>query len=486
MITHLTATHFQRWFSRTEGKMWRLLKTRRVSMLKLWLIMVALMATVFVLFTIRSEIGHHPSIDQKNIHQTSSLGRAIIGRLAESMQMSGQNDENDINNYGVQDGNFIWSSPVRPWFMTNGTLRPDSRNPIYSKLKLWPDGSNDSFSDRIVNQLMFIPHNYDPNILSELGRMKKILLNFDPSGWGGPPLPAGRTVFLQDQCPVNTCELTFNQRDSLIADAVLFKDFFRNTRKRKLRNQVWILYLLECPLHTSPFVGITSAINWTATYRHDSDIVAPYEKFVPFSHPIKTEKPKINYAEGKSKKVAWFVSNCVANNNRLEYAKQLRKYIQVDIYGRCGDKECPRADTNQCFDMLRKDYKFYLAFENSNCFDYITEKFFTNGLSTQVLPIVMGAQKSDYERSAPPNSFIHVDDFKSPKELANYLKTLDANDSLYNKYFEWKGTGEFINTRFWCRLCAQLHAPRNVKSYQHLNSWWNSESTCKLSGGWNS
>lgn len=30
----------------------------------------------------------------------------------------------------------------------------------------------------------------------------------------------------------------------------------------------------------------------------------------------------------------------------------------------------------------------------------------------------MGARKEDYEKVAPPNSFIHVDDFESPKELA--------------------------------------------------------------------
>ena len=26
--------------------------------------------------------------------------------------------------------------------------------------------------------------------------------------------------------------------------------------------------------------------------------------------------------------------------------------------------------------------------------------------------------------------------------------------------FQWKGTGEFINTKFWCRVCALLHDPK--------------------------
>lgn len=78
--------------------------------------------------------------------------------------------------------------------------------------------------------------------------------------------------------------------------------------------------------------------------------------------------------------MAWFVSNCGARNHRLEYANELGKHIQVDIYGACGTMRCPRYNADKCFEILDKDYKFYLAFENSNCRDYITEKFFVNGL----------------------------------------------------------------------------------------------------------
>ena len=111
---------------------------------------------------------------------------------------------------------------------------------------------------------------------------------------------------------------------------------------------------------------------------------------------------------------------------------------------------------SRCFRMLDTDYKFYLAFENSNCKDYITEKFFVNGLgwvllfttksqlwnnfkfSHNVLPIVMGASVEEYRRAAPLNSFIHVNQFKGPKELAEYLHELDQNDDKYNSYFQVK------------------------------------------------
>ena len=46
-------------------------------------------------------------------------------------------------------------------------------------------------------------------------------------------------------------------------------------------------------------------------------------------------------------------------------------------------------------EMLARDYKFLLALENSNCVDYVTEKFF-NVLANSVIPVVMGARKVDH------------------------------------------------------------------------------------------
>ena len=65
----------------------------------------------------------------------------------------------------------------------------------------------------------------------------------------------------------------------------------------------------------------------------------------------------------------------------------------MDSYGTCGQKTCPnaRAGHDFCFDDLSANHSFYLAFENSNCQDYITEKFWRT-LTKPVIPVVMGGK----------------------------------------------------------------------------------------------
>lgn len=313
---------------------------------------------------------------------------------------------------------------------------------------------------------MFVPPDY--NKTGEPVPLKKIMI---PHGMAEAKV--GPDIFFQQRCPVNTCTIVRDNPDD--ADLILFKDYITHVGRRSY-NQVWMLYFLECPYHTQSVKN--ALVNWTATYRRDSDVVAPYERWQYYDSSVTQISQTFNYAANKTKKVAWFVSNCHPRNQRMHYARELSKYIQVDIYGACGSLRCPRSQSQTCFDMLDEDYKFYLAFENSNCKDYITEKFFVNGLGHNVLPIVMGAHPTDYAHSAPYRSYIHVDEFESPKELAEYLHRLDRDDELYNSYFRWKGTGEFINTYFWCRMCAMLHDDRPPKYYKDVNEWWRGEGVC--------
>ena len=99
-----------------------------------------------------------------------------------------------------------------------------------------------------------------------------------------------------------------------------------------------------------------------------------------------------------------------------------------------------------------------------------------------VVPIAMGARRADYATVAPPHSYIHVEDFASPRHLADYLLKLNASDELYNEYFAWKSQGKFANTKFWCRLCALLHDDTGHASwYPDVEKWWRANATCTRS-----
>lgn len=100
----------------------------------------------------------------------------------------------------------------------------------------------------------------------------------------------------------------------------------------------------------------------------------------------------------------------------------------------------------------------------------------------------MGAQKEEYEKYAPKHSFIHVDSFDSPKHLAKFLHELDKNDTEYNKYFDYKGTGEVWSEPrdYFCELCARLHnytALEEPDWYEDINHWWRKTGTC-VRGSW--
>ena len=48
----------------------------------------------------------------------------------------------------------------------------------------------------------------------------------------------------------------------------------------------------------------------------------------------------------------------------------------------------------------------------------------------------MGARPEDYARAAPYKSYIHVDQFSGPRDLAQFLLELDKDDQKYNQYFQ--------------------------------------------------
>ncbi|KAG0236079.1 Alpha-(1,3)-fucosyltransferase 11 [Actinomortierella wolfii] len=154
--------------------------------------------------------------------------------------------------------------------------------------------------------------------------------------------------------------------------------------------------------------------------------------------------------------VAWIASNCKAGNRRHYYVNQLMKYIDVDIYGKClKNKEWPKNEhgVDLSASEVVAPYKFYLAIENSNCDDYVTEKL-ERPFAQGVVPIVDGPK--DYSPFIPTqDSVIREDDFDSPAHLATYLHQLDKDDTAYMSHLSYKFPNETYATT-WTHLSPKL------------------------------
>ena len=108
--------------------------------------------------------------------------------------------------------------------------------------------------------------------------------------------------------------------------------------------------------------------------------------------------PKKDFYAGKTDFASAVISNCNDKSKRLKLIKELQKYIPVTVFGKCG-KPCPNKFKNStfadCKSVLGTEYKFYFAFENSICKEYITEKFFAI-LKYDIIPVVFGGGPYDY------------------------------------------------------------------------------------------
>lgn len=228
-------------------------------------------------------------------------------------------------------------------------------------------------------------------------------------------------------------------------------------------HQRWVLVSQESPVNIpshSEFYRSKMVNQFTslATYQLSSDVrwvygncsrsrlMSPGRREGALEGVLEGDREDGNYARGKLHLVMWAVSNCLSFSGRESIARGLFKALgshRMHIYGGCGwpeveAKSCPRGDS--CERKLYTDYKFTLAFENSLCSDYLTEKTFTGMLLRHAqVPVVLS--RTFLRDRLPPGSFVDVRDYPSVEALAAHLIYLDSNDTAYNEYFKWRRRG---------------------------------------------
>ena len=244
-------------------------------------------------------------------------------------------------------------------------------------------------------------------------------------------------------------------------------------------DQVWALYNVE-PLtmvwgSTNSWQGV---FNWTWSYTRAADIVSPYGGKRQLTD---AEKDNIhqstfdyNYYDAKIRSggIA-MISHCTDDARRYRVISKLRHYIDVRVVGRCGEG-CPDGYLS-CNNLLG-DYKFYLAFENSDCYDYVSEKYW-RALERKQIPIV--AWKLNMSDIVIPGSFINVYDFVNLDEAGRFIQKVNTNSTLYNSFFKWHKDYTLHYTNGMCELCKKLQDGTSRRMAYHDMDGWIHNNTCK-------
>ena len=327
--------------------------------------------------------------------------------------------------------------------------------------------------DNQVKQSVFIDPVLYVNSTNEIAKTHSILM-WNPPGW----MFNWFADLDLNQCAYKNCKMIFNKDEFQKSSAVMFSIGDKGMGPRPpisaaTRNpdQAWIFYSLESPIHIrlSKYNDPqwNQAMNWSWTYRTDADIFHPYGIL-----QTRLEPPTKNYTaifRQKTKMAAWAVSHCSTQSRREEYVKLMSNYTQVDIYGRCG-----RHYPNDFKQVIERDYKFYMGFENSICQDYVTEKTF-NYYKRDIITVVRGG--IDYKKYLPDGSYINAADFSSAKELTDFMKKLGSDEEEYIKYLKRKDKysvkeRDYVFRDAMCNICNKLNnLDKYRKSYDDFIKW---------------
>ena len=399
--------------------------------------------------------------------------------------------------------------------------RPRTRNKPVSRKKNatvlnGPNGLKTESVTQNQNEVNIIPNRLSGKVNGIDNRIIRTKLQVKPGGvktgkrvliytplftdkpWQGISDTYRFTHYRGAPCPVTNCLLTYRHRLFPRSDVVIFHgqdmpDTFEleELNRRRPKGQIWIYFVLESPSNARDTYFFRDMFNWTMTYERNADIFLPYGSYVTLKPGEKSSYGQIN-PDKKDRLVVWIVSNC--GELRDWFVRELKNHIRVDIFGSCADsvyqphlqdEECEK-DSPECENLLKR-YKFQLAFENGNCVDYVTEKYWGGPLELGIVPVVLGG--ANYSEMAIPGSYINVFDFDSIKTLADYLLYLDKNDTAYMEYFVWRKlykvdgylTGATFNKHYpWtCDICAKAQNPKR-KSYKRISDFRDPSTHCGL------
>ncbi|CAB9528471.1 Glycoprotein 3-alpha-L-fucosyltransferase A [Seminavis robusta] len=247
---------------------------------------------------------------------------------------------------------------------------------------------------------------------------------------------------------------------------------------------------MEGPQYYDSLRGGGNKQSYLATTSLESDIPMPYFSWDDYAPEGKVTVPAVDY--DKAIKGAVFMArNCQSRNRREDLVKALiQKSIaynnqsvaaaespfRIDSISRCLHNHDPPPTIHKDDKIeIVNQYLMYLAFENQNANDYITEKLWGSLFRTGALPVYMGAP--NIEEHVPPHSIINGRDFaNNAHALWEYLLQVARNRTLYESYHAWRDQPlperfvrkyNFTHVHSTCRMCRWAFAKRYGWGWDH-------------------
>ncbi|XP_060607862.1 glycoprotein 3-alpha-L-fucosyltransferase A-like isoform X1 [Ruditapes philippinarum] len=286
-----------------------------------------------------------------------------------------------------------------------------------------------------------------------------------------------------EKCKYNNCDMTVNTSDANISQAIIF-DGRRMPEKvdfTRPNGQIWIFAAHETPISykdtgTWWYSNKDYSFNWTMTYDKDnSDIYLPYGEIL--KHKTEVIRDYESISQKKNKTLLIIVSHCNVRSKRQEYVNKLKKYVDVEVLGLCGKKWTCGTNLKHdedCFKLLNTTYRFYLAFENAFCHQYITEKFYDN-FNYDLITLVRGGSPGETKQIFPKGTFVSTDEFESVQDLAHFLKHISVETyaaHLKRKSQYYSAGYLYVYQRAMCNLCERMNnQSKYAKTITDIKEW---------------
>jgi hypothetical protein len=275
---------------------------------------------------------------------------------------------------------------------------------------------------------------------------KRPMILFYNQFFGSEPLltdlaPQDLDAFCWDRSLFADADAVVFHIPDLVLDTSNLTDFLR---LEKPTAQMWIAWSMESaanyPILKNP--AFLSRFDLVMSHARTADIWCPhYPPWATWVEALNRPLP----AKTEKSPVVMFQSASHNNSQRIEYARELMRKINVDSYGRILQtkslSEVDQGRTTKLATIAR--YKFCLSLENAFEVDYVTEKFF-DPLLVGTIPVYRGAPNIT-QFSPGKYAFINAADFSSASELALYLKALDRDDEAYQRFLRWRQEPLFLS-----------------------------------------